>query len=378
MNRLRCEIKAQKQFYGLIAFIQIICVIAICFVVGLLLNNEYLSLESDRTTLVLEVSLDDPSDGMTVSEMEPMLEELLEILNRKYTGVEYSSMEYTEEDGQMSINIVCDWFNYRDGVYSKGDQYRDRIERQIVEGRGFQDADYETASETALIFGNFSEQEGIGGTVSLYGRTYQVIGVRETKVSESMQGQRVVSIPVTAWGDIPVTEFTIYLRCMMSNQNKKDVEAVLEKWYGDAGRYVNDYAAENKDLKAAYRTTFLISAVMLFAAFGVLYMLYGYLFTHRRRKIAIYALCGCSRWRCIGDYTLENMLFGAVTTTVGLLIFCALEKLWLGAVYPYMDDIFTGGLLLGCFFGMLLLCTLQGFLTALVHVRRNVMEMLKV
>ncbi len=378
MKRLIYEIKAQKRFYILVLFIQAVCMLTICFVIGLLLNNEYLSLEADSSTLRFTVELTNEEDAMTAEEMEPMIEEMLEVLKNKYTEVQYSYMYMEETDDDFMMTIVCDWFTPENGKIIKGVTYSDTIDAQITVGDTFTDEDYAGTNYKAIVTG--SAPYAYGETLSLLGMEYQIIGERHNSIidSDSEVSDVVICIPVTSWENIPVTSFEIQLRCLMTEKNRDALYEILEKWYGDAERYVDDYTADNSDLEAAYRSVFMISAFMLIAAFGVMTMLYGYLFIYKKRKIAISSLCGCSRMRCIWDYTLENLLIGGISTAVGLGIFVLVKNLWLSQAYPYMDDIFTGNMIAACFFGMLALSLVQGFVLALINVKKNVMEMLTV
>ena len=378
MKRLIYEIKAQKRFYILVLFIQAMCMLTICFVIGLLLNNEYLSLEADSSTLRFTVELTNEEDAMTAEEMEPMIEEMLEVLKHKYTEVLYSYMYIEETDDDIMMTIVCDWFTPENGKITKGVTYTDTVDVQVTVGDAFTDNDYAETNYKAIVTG--SDPYAYGETLSLFGTEYQIIGERHNLNidSGSVVNDVVICIPATSWENIPVTSFEIQLRCLMTEKNRDALYEILEKWYGDAERYVDDYTADNSDLEAAYRSVFVISAFMLIAAFGVMTMLYGYLFIYKKRKIAISSLCGCSRMRCIWDYTLENLLIGGISTAVGLGIFVLVKNLWLSQAYPYMDDIFTGKMIAACFFGMLALSLVQGFVLALINVKKNVMEMLTV
>ncbi len=377
MKRLIYEIKAQKRFYILVLFIQAVCMLTICFVIGLLLNNEYLSLEADSSTLRFTVELTNEEDAMTAEEMEPMIEEMLEVLKNKYTEVQYLYAYIEETDDGFFTTSICDWFTPEDGKITKGVTYSDTIDVQVTVGEKFTDEDYAETNLKAIVtgVGIYSCSE----TISLFGIEYSIVGETHNSIIDSLSGDSlVVYIPVTSWENIPVTSFEIQLRCLMTEKNRDALYEILEKWYGDAERYVDDYTADNSDLEAAYRSVFMISAFMLIAAFGVMTMLYGYLFIYKKRKIAISSLCGCSRMRCIWDYTLENLLIGGISTAVGLGIFVLVKNLWLSQAYPYMDDIFTGNMIAACFFGMLALSLVQGFVLALINVKKNVMEMLTV
>ncbi len=371
MKRLLREIKTQKRFHVLILFVQAVCMLTIFFTIGLLVNNEYLTLETDSSTLRLYVQLDNNEDALTVEEMWPMLDELVDVLKNKYTEVCFS---YYIPKNDNTIWIY-DYFTYENGEIKRGDIYNE-VDKQISVGRTLTNDDYLSANNVAIIAVGFNNENYGTETMELFGTEYDIIGERHSSDIDTDDYWTILLIPVTAWKNIPVRQFTIYLRCLMTEKNKEQVEAILTKYYGDAEMLVEDFSTENADLTAVYKSVFIISIIMLIADLGVMSMLYGYIFTHKRKKIAISALCGCSRTRNICEYVLGNFTLNLFSNTLGLAVFLILKDVWLIKWYPYMNDIFTVPMICICFFGMLALSLLHNTFMALINMRRNVISMM--
>ncbi len=374
MKRLLREIKTQKRFHVLILFVQAVCMLTIFFTIGLLVNNEYLTLETDSSTLRLYVQLNDEKDALTTEEMWPMLDELVDVLKNKYTEICFAYRIYNSET-YHSMHIF-DYFTYKDGKISRGETYNDTFDGEITVGRTIKEDDYTNENHVAIIGTGYKNVDYGMESIDLFGTLYEIVGERHTWEIDDSDVTTTLIIPVTSWGDIPVTTFAIYLRCLMTEKNKEQVESILAKYYWDAEMIIEDFSAENADLTAVYRSVFIISIIMLIADLGVMSMLYGYIFTHKRKKIAISALCGCSRTRNICEYVLGNFVLNLFSNMLGLVVFLILKDAWLIKWYPYMNDIFTIPMICTCFFGMLALSLLHNTFMALINIRKNVISMM--
>lgn len=73
----------------------------------------------------------------------------------------------------------------------------------------------------------------------------------------------------------------------------------------------------------------VVSVLLALLAGGNMYMIYRYIFRKRRKKLAVYVLCGCSKTRARRMFFCEILLNILLVIVVGTLFFRFL-------VYPFM------------------------------------------
>lgn len=330
--------RSNRRFAVMIILTQILGTFSVFFAAGVLYNNQYVVLEDKTSTLKINIEFNGNDTGQFPScdDVQEYLSDIYTLMEGALGYVDFLTTYVNEAGTIVSIAASGKW---SDGTYLPDDTIEQTLYYQIYEGRNLNAEDYSEKRLAALATSNYT-----ASTVELYGREYSVVGHRQEVLLKT--DPVVFYISPTTWQDIPLDNVQLNLLRLPTKQEYRQICDILDRGY--KGQYtISDYYAGDADFKALYLSLGIALAGIMLVAIWTLVMLYNFIYEKRRRKMTIYALCGCSRGGNMKICLTEVICLSLPACTVGAIFFIANCKLWMEEMYPYIPLLFTGRVILG-------------------------------
>lgn len=363
---IREIIRSHKALGLIIVLVPFLCTFAIFFATGILVNNEYQSGETKKTTMV-DVQFRDYPQYDDVERMTQQVYQVVEdevivcfsmfVLARNHNqdlphyfykfpvilGADY-------EEGQMVPN---DSFYYRD---------------DLREGRRLTAEDF--ASEVPCGIARDLPKEPL----IVEGREVKVVG-RKVGSEESGSIFPWLTVNPAFMQGLEIISTNYYLNRSLFQDEFQSIVVVLDEHC--EGNYKILYTGTvDGDEQAMRKTASCACALILMTAGYTLLMLYRYLVNYRAYKMAVCRLLGCSR-RENCKILFGELLAGIVPAVLlGVLAFLICQKTFLKDIYPYIDPVFTPAVYSGMTLGILAVLTVVCFLFAMYYSRYSVKSQL--
>lgn len=293
---------------------------SILFSMGVLFNNKYVSMEDALTTKQVYIDFDkdvlweDNYDAFY--DMCKVFESSMHqvsILNLGELDIAYSSMADME-----------------DGSFVLGPDFDRFVIDQISSGRNLMQEDFTEGKKVALVTPDL-----VADSITYGGEEYEVVGIRSMDYFNS-----IIMLPITAWGNNPVSVMTIELEKLPTYAQYKKIKKLLDENF--AGKYhIGDYYDKDVDLKALYRTISLVAVGIIAAVLITIFFLMGYIYDNRRYQTVVFRLMGCKRRRAVGYFVWEALFLVLPSEILGTALFVLARRLVFDKYYLYMDGLFN-------------------------------------
>ena len=326
-------IKKEKGFLIQLILIQAVSLFGVLFVAGVVINNYNVDRETPYGTLAF--SLDFGERSVKVSELEETFKSLFSkekgnIIN----SISISSYEANEYGG---LDSYLTSFRIKDGKYvtasTSGDQ-----EDELISGRFFSDPDYDSEENLAVTL-NVDEDIYVKNGVE-----YKIIGKMDTEMpgwqSLIETNYRNIYLQPKAMENEEISFLTIGIKRILRASEKKEIIKKFEKVVG--GKVEMLYQDENTDEKRAiYKSIFISGTMIVFALLGTLIIMYIYLLSKRRNRLAVWRLVGCDKNKTVLIFLLELFIVAEFALLLGVVSFRLCRFFFLDNAYKYMEVTLT-------------------------------------
>ena len=191
---------------------------ALLLSMGVLYNNQYVSLEDSLTTKKIYISFP----------KQILWEENSDVFLDACKIFEDSLYEITvmglEQDAYGGEKIFSSLAYFCDDEFAEGPSIKKIISYQIDSGRNLDSSDFSYARNVALVTSDIQ-----ASSVSFGEKTYEVVGVRNT---ENL-GMNMITLPLTAWGNNPIVNVNIDLERLPTYKQYKSLKRILDKEFAD-------------------------------------------------------------------------------------------------------------------------------------------------
>ena len=346
-------LKKQKGLFAILMVSQIVSLVCILFVFGVFQNNLY-ELSANVDTKFLNASF----RKSTVTREQ--LTKVIKTLTDDYDfSIDYIYIDASVKGSDMSYQ---DRVQYKDGVFSYSDRVLENVKGSL-DGEMAQPVHYKKAEKVVVISPNIKKD--IGQTITLDGENYQIIGINNVNGDGEME-MPYLSFPKKAHYDT----FSVELTMLPTRSQYDDFCQELKAIGGECDDF---YIQNNADRKKEY-SMIGISVLLALLAGGNMYMIYRFIFKKRRKKLAVFLLCGCSKKRARMLFFTEiscNMLCVVIVAT-GLFRFVVFPQMltW----FKYVDRIYgikEYGTIIGIFLFVVLLI---GYALSFSITRKSILD----
>lgn len=326
LSNLRAMFKTNAHFAIMIAVTIMTGCFAVCFSIGVLDNNKNKALEDAINTNKMFVVF---KGGVNYQENFKVFDELLNIFGDDVVELEmfYEENDVESGDGYM----MC---TYSDKDYKPGNTLK-KLSYQLIEGRTLSSEDYDNARRVALV------REYQEKSISLGENVYDVVGIGDSR--EYSLGIPTITVPITSWGNNPVSNYTINLNRIPTVDEYDKFKNLLEENF--PGKYkIPEYCGVDSDIMALYRTVGVaVTGIMSIIMITILFLM-GYIYENRRYRMAVYRLNGCSCKRAVGYLMGEAAIITIPSSALGVVVFMLLRILYFDRYYHYMRFLFDAKL----------------------------------
>lgn len=329
---------------------------ALLFSVGVLYNNQYVSMEDALTNKKINIGFSEHVLWEENSDAFAAVCEIFEDYLGEFTvmGLEYDTNG--EEKIFSSLAYFCD------GTFVDGPSIKRIISYQIDSGRNLDYNDFVYAKNVALVTSDID-----ASYVSFGEKEYEVVGVRNT---EGL-GMNMITLPLTAWGNNPIVNVNIDLNRLPTYMQYKSLKKILDKEFAD-NYTLGDYYGKDVELKAMYRTIGLVAMMIIVIVIITLFYIIGYLYEGRSIYIAIYRLLGCNQLGAIVILVAETFTLASIAGLAGISVFEGIRKIWLNKYYVYMDELFNFKFYFAGFFCFMFVILLEIICMSVVFVHKTI------
>lgn len=265
--------KKHTALFIILLISQIFSLVCIFFVFGVFQNNLY-ELVDNSDTKSLEASLE--KSDIDADKINHIFRTMVE----EGISFDYCYVGATSRDGKIEY---LDRAQFKDGKYGYSETVFESMKYGMT-GLYYGNEDY--INKNKVVVTNPEIEEGIGGSLTLDGETYQIVGVNTINDAGELE------IPFTSFPKNCVWDrLSFGLSQLPTREEYETFHDLLTSYGCETNEF---YVANNQDLRQEY-SMLVVSAVLALLAGGNMYMIYSYIFRKRRKKISVFILCGCSK-----------------------------------------------------------------------------------
>lgn len=328
-KNLKNFVTGEKFLFIIIVSVQIISVISIFFSYGIIKHYNLKNEVTQGTMLEMDIQFprDNDEDIITTDLLVKNHNKIIETVKKK-VSLEYV-MASTEE------YMIDASYDYSDGNIVEGESAKNTASLIPQGGRTFTKKELVDGSKVAIVCATSKKYDN--DIMILNGEKYDVIAyaleVQEGKESIPFLMMPIMSLPQKAMTRHLILYFNSPIDINEYNALK---EACLEA-FGDKIDIPEFVALDDiEDTKT--NNTIILSGIILILFAAVNYcMIYRYILEKRKRTLAIYRICGCTKSLAAFAYMIEMI-------GVSLLIFAILIPLYhyiflprIGKMFEYMS-----------------------------------------
>ncbi|MBR6273750.1 MAG: ABC transporter permease [Lachnospiraceae bacterium] len=322
LNDIKQLWKKEKAFLFQLVLIHVISIFGILFVAGVMINNYMVDRETPFGTLAF--SLDFGDNPVKCAELKETVSDMFDKMGL-FTGATYG-ISYINEKGAYD-ELFCS-FSMKNGKY-KPINSSDLLEW----GRYFSDEDYNSEVPMAVTLNVDSE------TYIRNGVEYQIIGKKDANVpgyeNYVKDNYRQICVQPRAMDDEEISFCSFGVKRILSSKEQKKIVNAFEKVVG--GNIKMYYQEENTaEKKAILKSVFISGGLIVFSLIGTLFVMYIYMFSKRRNRLAIWRLVGCSKKSMYVLFLFELYIVVLLSLAVGTILFYLCRFLFLDSIYKYM------------------------------------------
>ncbi|MBP3237812.1 MAG: FtsX-like permease family protein [Lachnospiraceae bacterium] len=333
LSDIKHLLKKEKAFLFQLVLIQAISIFGILFVAGALINNYMVDRETPYGTLAF--SLDFGENKIKCGELKNIVTSMF---GKEFNSVvTYASLGINEPNSIGGYDSIYSSFSIIDGKYIVG-KTGENVEEDIIWGRFFNDDDFNNGKQTAVTL-NYD-----GDVFVRNGKEYEIIGKRSTEGSGSIglveDHMRLFYLPPEAMNEEEIFFCSFGVKRILTSKEKNKIIKAFEDITG--GEVNMLYEEENTEEKRAiFKTIFMSGGLIVFALVGTLLIMYIYLFSNRRNRIAVWRLVGCNKNKTYRIFLAELIIIAESSLLIGTLCFYLCRFLILDNTYKYMEVTLT-------------------------------------
>ncbi|MCR5744052.1 MAG: hypothetical protein K6F92_10100 [Lachnospiraceae bacterium] len=361
LHNIKQLIKNNTRFFLLILMAQIMGTFAICFSVGVLVNNSYLIVEDEKSARRIYIDFERSYYEDYVYDYSTIVTGLAECFHDDVAEVWYSNSRYKDGNALGRVSVA----DVKDGKISYNDSLA-KFDNKIYEGRNLQPDDYDEARRVALVRGISQDKTVLIGT-----EEYEIVG----RMDSDIEGI-VIYIPATAW-NIPVLNMTIVLDRVPTLKEYNSAVSLLNELVGMGEYKISEYYAGSADMKALYVSIFIAVTAIGVSVVGTIFVICGYVYETRKKSLVVMKLCGCTSMYALKCYMMESLILSFVSCVLGLALFLAARIIWLDAYYPYIRVMFDCKMYILCGFGLVPMVAVENLCLSWVKSRVTIKEQLQ-
>ncbi len=170
--------------------------------------------------------------------------------------------------------------------------------------------------------------------ITVQGKEYEVIG------TQKMYGCPVVPFMSLDDNTRFSGEILIGFRNVMKRSQYEELRDRLTEAFGE-GVHVPELDIPETSERYLYRTILLICAAITLLAAANFSILYQYLLSQRKRQIAVFRICGCTRGKAVRMFYAECCLLMVPVYLLSVLLFAFGVCPQFSGLYPYMAGAFS-------------------------------------
>ena len=177
----------------------------------------------------------------------------------------------------------------------------------------------------------------------VYGK-YEIIGKRNQDSNNAKSvievGERYIYLQPTAFLDEKVSSVSFGVKRILNSREKKKIISAFEKAIGDKVTMSYRYD-DTEDKEAIFKAVFISGVMIVFALLGTLIIMYIYLLSKRRNRLAVWRLVGCNKNKTVLIILLELFIEAEFSLLLGVVSFRLCRFLFLDKAYKYMPVTLT-------------------------------------
>ena len=286
-------------------------------------------------------------DPLTYEEFKTYLEALpSELLNGANSIVCMSIWRFESSYylGQTDSEHVYSRFTVRDGNYKMSSNVADlwKNEGMIATGRFLTDEDEMFGNDYVMVdnrtFNDPLLRRQVNNliidneTVSMFGKEYKIIGTH-TSIGIVVPFR---SVP----GEVPLYYISINFEKTMTNKIYQTlIDTANEVIPGKLD--FPELELPDKESMYIYRNIMLISVFIAALTIVNFAFLYNFIFSKRKRQLAIMRICGCTAARAVGICLGECIILCVPLFLAGMLTYIPFMKYVLSPLFQYMEDSYS-------------------------------------
>lgn len=357
----------------------IICIITSAFILnfsyGLYKNFQTAKIVETESLnqLALEINKDSaPSHNQVQQFVESLSDETLDQMTFFISGDidAFNGYNYPYLDSR---------FVYRNGEYSVPTEFRKNSEEQLKFGRMITDEEETNGEYVACIeteWNNEKAAEAVQGlmkddeTLIFMNREYKVIG------GSSVIGNMVVpflSVPDDfTYDDVVILDFAISL-----NREMYDEIIMMSETYMPGALTFPELKLPDNDTISIFDNIIAIAILIsAFSAFNFV-LLYHFILNKRTHDLAVFRMCGCSKFQSFCIYTGECLFISVPFYIVGTGIYVFLLNTVLKKIYLYILEAYSLKVYVLIFAVYIITLMLVVGIMILSHINKSIVSQLK-
>lgn len=330
LRNIRSFIKGEQMIFLLLILCIVTSSVILNFSYGLYQNFHILKTEESTDMAAMPMTL---RGDITKAEVERYM---LSLSSDTNDSIISWSMVFTYNGDSYHCFVTI-----RHGKITVSEMDADGFRRlYITDGEYFSASQIEKGDYVALIpdekhleSGKKNRYPVVDNKVNIMGKNYEVIG--------TLKGFDAPMIPFTTMdGDMVLSDFTLFFSSSVKRSQYNDILSNAENIFGDRLHVPRLKIKDNQQLYLYNTVMFIAAAISVIAAANFV-VLYRYILIKRRKIIAIYRICGCTRFKAVRSYIGECLMLiipmylaAALGFNYGLLpVF--------STVYTYMQGAFS-------------------------------------
>ena len=333
ISDLKQLIKKEKAFLVQLILIQAVSIFGILFASGAVINNYMVDRESPHGSLSFILNFGEHK--ITVSELSDTIDDLFSKKYKNLFNCVNVGFRVPNEEGGM--DYVGTFYKIKNGKY--GVAFIDeRMSKDIAWGRYFTDEDMNSDVPMAVTF-NVSSDVFVRNGIE-----YEIIGKRNQDSNNAKSvievGERYIYLQPTAFLDEKVSSVSFGVKRILNSREKKKIISAFEKAIGDKVTMSYRYD-DTEDKEAIFKAVFISGVMIVFALLGTLIIMYIYLLSKRRNRLAVWRLVGCNKNKTVLIILLELFIEAEFSLLLGVVSFRLCRFMFLDKAYKYMPVTLT-------------------------------------
>ena len=333
ISDLKQLIKREKSFLVQLILIQAVSIFGILFASGAVINNYMADRESPYGSLSFSLSFG--NHKVTINELSDTIDDLFSKKYKNLFNCVNVGLRVPNEAGGM--DYVTTFYKIKNGRY--GVAFIDeRMSKDIGWGRYFTDEDMNSDVPMAVTFNVDSDVYVRNGT------EYEIIGRRNQDSDNASSlielNERYIYMQPAALLDEKVSSLNFGVKRILNSREKKKIINAFENAVGDKVTMSYRYN-DTGDKEAIYKAVFISGVMIIFALLGTLVIMYIYLLSKRRNRLAVWRLVGCNKNKTLFFFLSELFIVAEFSLILGLISFRLCRFFFFDKTYKYMQVTLT-------------------------------------